>query len=108
MVLESTQPPIQWVPAALSLRIKRPGCEADHSPPLSTEVKKCVALYLHSPSKLSWYGAQLKKKTGTTVPSPLASKLAYALWTSPLISPEIHVTLPPNTVLDQCDKQSFI
>jgi hypothetical protein len=28
--LEPTQPPIQWVPGALSLGIKRPGLEADH------------------------------------------------------------------------------
>jgi hypothetical protein len=32
--LGSTQPPIQWVPGALSLGVKRPGREADHSPPL--------------------------------------------------------------------------
>jgi hypothetical protein len=35
----STQPPIQWVPGAPSLVVKRPGCEADHSPPSSAEVK---------------------------------------------------------------------
>jgi hypothetical protein len=37
--LEPTQPRIQWVPGALSLGVKRPGCEADHSPPSSAEVK---------------------------------------------------------------------
>jgi hypothetical protein len=37
--LWSTQPPIQWVTGALSLGIKRPGREADHSPPSSSEVK---------------------------------------------------------------------
>jgi hypothetical protein len=37
--LGPTQPPIQWVPAALSLGLKRPGREADHSPPSSSEVK---------------------------------------------------------------------
>jgi hypothetical protein len=31
--LGPTQPPIQWIPGVLSLRIKRPGREADHSPP---------------------------------------------------------------------------
>jgi hypothetical protein len=36
--LEPTQPPIQWVPGALSLGVKRPGCEAEHSPPSSAEV----------------------------------------------------------------------
>jgi hypothetical protein len=34
-----TQPPIQWVPAALSLGVKRSGREADHSPPYSSKVK---------------------------------------------------------------------
>jgi hypothetical protein len=37
--LGSTQPPIQWVPGALSLEVKWPGREADHSPPSSAEVK---------------------------------------------------------------------
>jgi hypothetical protein len=32
--LGPTQPPIQWVPGALSLGVKRPGREADHSPPI--------------------------------------------------------------------------
>jgi hypothetical protein len=45
--LEPTQPPIQGVPGALSLRAKRPGREADHSPPSSAEVKRCMELYLH-------------------------------------------------------------
>jgi hypothetical protein len=34
-----TQSPIQWVPGALFLGVKRPGCEANHSPPCSSEVK---------------------------------------------------------------------
>jgi hypothetical protein len=39
MALGPTQPPIQWVPGALSLGVKRPGHEADHSPLSSAEVK---------------------------------------------------------------------
>jgi hypothetical protein len=35
-----TQPPIQWVDGALSLGVKRPGRETDHSPPSSDEVKE--------------------------------------------------------------------
>jgi hypothetical protein len=35
-----TQPPMQWVPGALSLGVKRPGREADHSSPSSAEVKE--------------------------------------------------------------------
>jgi hypothetical protein len=37
--LGPTQPPIQWIPAALSLGVKRPRHEADYSPPSSAEVK---------------------------------------------------------------------
>jgi hypothetical protein len=47
-----TQPPIQWVPGALSLGLKRKEREAHHSPPCSAEVKECVELYLHSPIRL--------------------------------------------------------
>jgi hypothetical protein len=39
-VLWSTRPPIQWVPGALSLSVKRPGREADHSPATIADVKK--------------------------------------------------------------------
>jgi hypothetical protein len=37
--LGSTQPPIQWVPGGLSLGIKWPDHESDHSPPSSVQVK---------------------------------------------------------------------
>jgi hypothetical protein len=52
LALGFTQPPIQWVPGALSLGVKRPVREADHSPPASAEVKKNVDLYIHSPIRL--------------------------------------------------------
>jgi hypothetical protein len=37
--LGPTQPPIHWLSGALSLGVKRLGCEADHSPPSSAYVK---------------------------------------------------------------------
>jgi hypothetical protein len=40
MALESTQPPIQWEPEALSPGLKRSGLEAGHSPRTSAEIKK--------------------------------------------------------------------
>jgi hypothetical protein len=43
---------------ALSLGVKRPRSEADHSPPSSAEVKECVELYLH-PNMFSWPGTTL-------------------------------------------------
>jgi hypothetical protein len=39
-----TQPPVQGVPGALSPILKRPGCEADYSPPSSAEVKNAGAM----------------------------------------------------------------
>jgi hypothetical protein len=38
--LGPTQPPVQWVLGAFSLGVDRPGCEADHPPPSSAEVKE--------------------------------------------------------------------
>jgi hypothetical protein len=46
-------------PGALSLGIKWPGREADHSPPSSAEVKECVELYFHSPNTSSCHGTWL-------------------------------------------------
>jgi hypothetical protein len=46
--------------------VKRPGREADHSPPSSAEVKECVELYLQSHNTPSWRGAQLKHRDSFT------------------------------------------
>jgi len=61
MALGTTQPPIQWVPGALSLGIKQQGREANHSPPPSAKVK-CVEIYLHSPIHLHGMVLSQKKK----------------------------------------------
>jgi hypothetical protein len=50
-VLGPTQPLIQWVPGSLTLGVKLPGREADHSRS-SAEVKECMELYLHFPISL--------------------------------------------------------
>jgi hypothetical protein len=42
--LGPTQPPIQRLPGAFSLGIKRQGREADHSPPTSAEIRKGGAI----------------------------------------------------------------
>jgi hypothetical protein len=54
--LSSTQPPIQWVPGALSPGVKWPGREVDHSPPTSAEVKK-LWIYTSTPHTPSWRSA---------------------------------------------------
>jgi hypothetical protein len=43
---------VHVIPGALSLGVKRPEREAEHSPLSSTEVKECIELYLHSPIRL--------------------------------------------------------
>jgi hypothetical protein len=43
MALGPTQSPIQWVPVALSLGVKRQGREDDHSSPSSVEVKNALS-----------------------------------------------------------------
>jgi hypothetical protein len=42
MALGPTQPPTERVPGILSVGVKRPGREADHSPTSSADVKECV------------------------------------------------------------------
>jgi hypothetical protein len=42
--LRPTRHPIQWVPRALSQRVKRLGCEADHSPPSNADAKNGGAI----------------------------------------------------------------
>jgi hypothetical protein len=44
LALGSSRPPIQWVTSVLPRGIKRPGLEADHSPPLTAEVKNAWCL----------------------------------------------------------------
>jgi hypothetical protein len=58
----STESPIQWVTGACSLGVKRPGREADYSPPASAEVKK-IWIYISTPHTPSW-----RLGTGTTLP----------------------------------------
>jgi hypothetical protein len=47
-----TQLPIQWVPGALSLGVKRPRREADHSLPSSAEVNNALSFTSTPPVRL--------------------------------------------------------
>jgi len=51
-VLGPTQPPIQWVPGTLSLEVKWPGHEADHSPPPHAEVMNAWSYTSNPPVRL--------------------------------------------------------
>jgi hypothetical protein len=55
-ILGLTQLPIEWLPGALSLWVKRQGRESDHSPPSSAEVKKGGAIP-PLPHMSSWHSA---------------------------------------------------
>jgi hypothetical protein len=57
--LGPTQPPIQWVPGALSLVVKRPGRETDHSPPSSDDIKNAWS-YTSTPQYafMAWYSVK--------------------------------------------------
>jgi hypothetical protein len=66
---QATQPPMQWVPWAVSLGVKKQGHKTDHSPPYSAEVKNGGAI-LPLPHTSSWHGACLIK-TGITLLLPL-------------------------------------
>jgi hypothetical protein len=61
-VLGPTQPPIQCVPEALYLEVKRPGREASHSTPSSAEVKNKWSYTSIPPIRL--HGVVLVKQGG--------------------------------------------
>jgi hypothetical protein len=88
-----TQPPSQWVPETLSLRVVQPGREADHSPPSSAEVKEWVVLYLHSPNTPSWRRAQLKHRDTFLSLFPFRTLVLF-LWS---LKVRGHVSLPYKT-----------
>jgi len=58
--LGPTQPPMKRILESLSLGLKQPFREADHSPPSTTEDKVLGAI-IPLPSTPSWRGTQLKK-----------------------------------------------
>jgi hypothetical protein len=99
--LGPTQHPIQWVQGALSLGVKRPGREADHSLPSSAEVKERVELYLHSRNTSSWRGAELKHRGNFTFTSlegessnqPIALSCLFTQDSTPQKNPDRNLSL---------------
>jgi hypothetical protein len=62
--LGPTQPPIQWIPGALSLGVKWSGREADHSPPSSAEIKDAWNYTSTAPIRLHGVVFSLKEAQG--------------------------------------------
>jgi hypothetical protein len=65
--LGPTQPPLQWVPGALSLGVKRPEREGDHSPPSSAEVKNSWS-YTSTPQYVFMEWCLVKHMDNFTLP----------------------------------------
>jgi hypothetical protein len=67
--LGPTQPPIQLAQGALSLGVKRPWREAEHTPPSSADFKNTWSYTATPPVRL--HGMVLSWSTGTILPLPL-------------------------------------
>jgi hypothetical protein len=65
--LGPTQPPIQWVPGALSMGVKRQAREADHSPPSNAGVKR-MREAIPPLSQYAFMASRSVKSTGRTLP----------------------------------------
>jgi hypothetical protein len=65
--LGPTQPPIQWVTGSLSLVLKRPWDEPDHSPPSSAEVNNAWS-YTSTPQYvfMTWCTVKEKRRNNFT------------------------------------------
>jgi hypothetical protein len=65
--LEPIQPPIQWEPGTLSLRVKRLDREADHSPPISVKLKNAWS-YTSTPQYafMAWCSVKEKHRDNFT------------------------------------------
>jgi hypothetical protein len=66
--LGPTQPPVQWVPGVLSLGLKWPEREADHSPPSNPEVNLCS--YNSIPQYVFMAWCLVKHRDNFTLPYP--------------------------------------
>jgi hypothetical protein len=88
--LGHTQPPIQWVPGALSLGVERPGRETDHSPQSRAEVNSAWS-YTSTPP-IRPHGVVLKHRDNFTFPLPRSSE-----WSLPYRFSDIklvHISYP--------------
>jgi hypothetical protein len=70
LALGPTQPPIQWVPGAVSLGIKWLGHEADHSPPSSAKIKNAWGYTSTPPIRLNDTTFTILELTTSSYPEP--------------------------------------
>jgi len=55
--MRTTQLPIQWVPGALSLGVRRPERESEQSPPSNAEIKTTLDVYRYGSYSIQRAGA---------------------------------------------------
>jgi hypothetical protein len=104
--LGPTQPPIQWVPLALSPgRVKRPGYEANHLPPSNAEVKEWVELYLHSSNPSLWRGAYLKHRDNFNLLSPDKWRVTTVSFQFPIFPQFVINSLSHSTLCNVCSQR---
>jgi hypothetical protein len=106
MALGPTQPPIQWVPGALSLGVKRLGREADYSSSSSPEVKNARS-YTSTPA-IRLHGVVLSSATNSIEQSPYweaihhsSSKEISVMLRNPKIYYRVHKNAPVVPILSQ-------
>jgi hypothetical protein len=75
--LGSTQPPNQWVAGAVTPRVKRPWREANHSPPLSADVKNAWSYLCISP--IRQHGVIVKHSVNFSFTSTFTSPITYII-----------------------------
>jgi hypothetical protein len=99
--LGPTQPPIQWVPGALSLGVKRQDREADHSHPSSAEVKNAWS-HIFTPQYVFMAWCLLKHRDNFTftlfhiVCQPCAWRVV--VWLELHVKQRLHCQLRPYTL----------
>jgi hypothetical protein len=86
--------------------VKRPGCEADHSPPTSAEVKKCGSIHLLSHT-LSWRNAWLvKHRANFTFSFTSIIPMYTFVWRTFAFSVHIYKTVRGNINLQQLNART--
>jgi hypothetical protein len=101
MALEPTQPPIQWVPGVLSLGVKQPGREADHSPPPSAGGQRMSGAIPPLPNTPPWRGTQLEHRDNFTFYIVLKQTMysLYCIVNHPPPNPTPNTKLEVNSLL---------
>jgi hypothetical protein len=83
--LGPTLPPIQWVSGALSWGVKRPGREADHSPPSSAKIKNASS-YTSTPQYIFTVWCLVKHRDNFTFIVSLPNKCMTLRFVSSLFN----------------------